>query len=144
MLIFGYGCVCFQLVYRIKADTQLNAQLQRHKNSYSMYPKTDPTPVTSSAPPVSTLYTSPVVRLFPAKSLILYKTCFHDFKSMFERFFIIVKQILKCILFWLLWNTLQNSSAPSAEDVDPEVHVVYCSSQMLAVLLINGNATPCF
>lgn len=27
-----------------------------------MYPKADPTPVTSSAPPVSTLYTSPVVR----------------------------------------------------------------------------------
>lgn len=36
--------------------------LQRQKNSYSVYPKTDPTPVTSSAPPVSTLYTSPVVR----------------------------------------------------------------------------------
>lgn len=38
--------------------------LQRQKNSYPMYPKADPTPVTSSAPPVSTLYTPPVVR-FP-------------------------------------------------------------------------------
>ncbi|XP_051905482.1 hepatocyte growth factor-regulated tyrosine kinase substrate isoform X1 [Hippocampus zosterae] len=47
---------------------------ERMKNSYSVYPKTDPTPVTSSAPPVSTLYTSPV-----------------------------------------------NSSAPSAEEVDPEL-----------------------
>ncbi|XP_069559052.1 hepatocyte growth factor-regulated tyrosine kinase substrate isoform X3 [Brachyistius frenatus] len=52
----------------------LSQQSQRQKNSYSMYPKTDPTPVTSSAPPVSTLYTSPV-----------------------------------------------NSSAPSAEEVDPEL-----------------------
>uniref|UniRef100_A0A7N6FCE9 Hepatocyte growth factor-regulated tyrosine kinase substrate n=1 Tax=Anabas testudineus TaxID=64144 RepID=A0A7N6FCE9_ANATE len=34
--------------------------LQRQKNSYPVYPKADPTPVTSSAPPVSTLYTSPV------------------------------------------------------------------------------------
>uniref|UniRef100_A0A673N5H1 Hepatocyte growth factor-regulated tyrosine kinase substrate n=1 Tax=Sinocyclocheilus rhinocerous TaxID=307959 RepID=A0A673N5H1_9TELE len=46
----------------------------RQKNTYSAYPKADPTPVTSSAPPVSTLYSSPV-----------------------------------------------NSSAPSAEDVDPEL-----------------------
>lgn len=36
---------------------------QRQKNSFSVYPKTDPTPVTSSAPPVNTLYSSPVVRL---------------------------------------------------------------------------------
>ncbi|XP_078807076.1 hepatocyte growth factor-regulated tyrosine kinase substrate isoform X4 [Oryzias latipes] len=54
--------------------TGLHGHLQRHKNSYSVYPKTDPTPVTSSAPPVSTLYTPPV-----------------------------------------------NSSAPLAEDVDPEL-----------------------
>ncbi|XP_067332485.1 hepatocyte growth factor-regulated tyrosine kinase substrate isoform X6 [Channa argus] len=52
----------------------LSQQSQRHKNSYSVYPKADPTPVTSSAPPVSNLYTSPV-----------------------------------------------NSSAPSAEEVDPEL-----------------------
>ncbi|XP_033895313.3 hepatocyte growth factor-regulated tyrosine kinase substrate isoform X10 [Acipenser ruthenus] len=32
----------------------------RQKPTYSVYPKADPTPVTSSAPPVSTLYTSPV------------------------------------------------------------------------------------
>lgn len=35
---------------------------QRQKNPYAMYSKAEPTPVTSSAPPVSTLYTSPVVR----------------------------------------------------------------------------------
>ncbi|XP_038632941.1 hepatocyte growth factor-regulated tyrosine kinase substrate isoform X5 [Scyliorhinus canicula] len=46
----------------------------RQKNTYSMYPKTDPTPVTSSAPPVSSLYSSPV-----------------------------------------------NSSAPTAEEIDPEL-----------------------
>uniref|UniRef100_A0A8B9J545 Hepatocyte growth factor-regulated tyrosine kinase substrate n=1 Tax=Astyanax mexicanus TaxID=7994 RepID=A0A8B9J545_ASTMX len=46
----------------------------RQKNTFCVYPKADPTPVTSSAPPVSTLYSSPV-----------------------------------------------NSSAPSAEDVDPEL-----------------------
>lgn len=34
--------------------------LQRQK-TYSMYPKAEPTPVTSSAPPVSTLYSPPVV-----------------------------------------------------------------------------------
>lgn len=46
----------------IESGTYMCVYLQRHKNSYSMYPKADPTPVTSSAPPVSTLYTSPVVR----------------------------------------------------------------------------------
>uniref|UniRef100_A0A669B2C7 Hepatocyte growth factor-regulated tyrosine kinase substrate n=1 Tax=Oreochromis niloticus TaxID=8128 RepID=A0A669B2C7_ORENI len=56
------------------ALSQSEAEEKERMNSYSMYPKTDPTPVTSSAPPVSTLYTSPV-----------------------------------------------NSSAPSAEDVDPEL-----------------------
>ncbi|KPP58220.1 hypothetical protein Z043_123974, partial [Scleropages formosus] len=52
----------------------LSQQSQRQKTSYSVYPKADPTPVASSAPPVSTLYSSPL-----------------------------------------------NSSAPSAEDVDPEL-----------------------
>lgn len=47
---------------------QLCVHLQRQKNSYTMYPKADPTPVTSSAPPVSTLYTSPVVRRLSGKS----------------------------------------------------------------------------
>ncbi|XP_035262130.1 hepatocyte growth factor-regulated tyrosine kinase substrate-like isoform X3 [Anguilla anguilla] len=46
----------------------------RQKTSYTLYPKAEPTPVTSSAPPVSSLYSSPV-----------------------------------------------NSSAPLAEDVDPEL-----------------------
>lgn len=48
-----------------------------------MYPKVDPTPVTSSAPPVSTLYTPPVVRPllllpFSLAQLIIYHTklCF--------------------------------------------------------------------
>ncbi|XP_041075825.1 hepatocyte growth factor-regulated tyrosine kinase substrate-like isoform X3 [Polyodon spathula] len=36
------------------------------KPTYSVYPKADPTPVTSSAPPVSTLYTSPVNSSAPA------------------------------------------------------------------------------
>ena len=44
------------------SETLLYGHLQKHKNSYSVYPKADPTPVTSSAPPVSTLYTSPMVR----------------------------------------------------------------------------------
>lgn len=35
--------------------------LQRQKTTYSMYPKAEPAPVTSSAPPVSTLYSLPVV-----------------------------------------------------------------------------------
>lgn len=35
--------------------------LQRQKTTYSMYPKAEPTPVTSSAPPASTLYSPPVV-----------------------------------------------------------------------------------
>ncbi|XP_041075827.1 hepatocyte growth factor-regulated tyrosine kinase substrate-like isoform X5 [Polyodon spathula] len=38
----------------------------RQKPTYSVYPKADPTPVTSSAPPVSTLYTSPVNSSAPA------------------------------------------------------------------------------
>uniref|UniRef100_A0A9J8DEY9 Hepatocyte growth factor-regulated tyrosine kinase substrate n=1 Tax=Cyprinus carpio carpio TaxID=630221 RepID=A0A9J8DEY9_CYPCA len=36
--------------------------LQKQKNTYSAYPKVDPTPVTSSAPPASTLYSSHMVR----------------------------------------------------------------------------------
>lgn len=54
----------FLLFYSVdKNDKCLRLFSQRHKNSYPVYPKTDPTPVTSSAPPVSTLYTSPVVKL---------------------------------------------------------------------------------
>uniref|UniRef100_A0A671MV67 Hepatocyte growth factor-regulated tyrosine kinase substrate n=1 Tax=Sinocyclocheilus anshuiensis TaxID=1608454 RepID=A0A671MV67_9TELE len=81
---------CFELLNKDEAALQEEEELQlaialsqseaeekermRQKNTYSAYPKADPTPVTSSAPPVSTLYSSPV-----------------------------------------------NSSAPSAEDVDPEL-----------------------
>ncbi|KAM9296773.1 hepatocyte growth factor-regulated tyrosine kinase substrate [Gastrophryne carolinensis] len=36
----------------------LSQQSQRQKNTYGVYPKAEPTPVTSSAPPVSTLYSS--------------------------------------------------------------------------------------
>ncbi|XP_014886523.1 hepatocyte growth factor-regulated tyrosine kinase substrate isoform X1 [Poecilia latipinna] len=63
-----------QLAIALSQSEAEEKERMRHKNSYSMYPKADPTPVTSSAPPVSTLYTSPV-----------------------------------------------NSSAPSAEEVDPEL-----------------------
>ncbi|XP_075760294.1 hepatocyte growth factor-regulated tyrosine kinase substrate isoform X4 [Pelodiscus sinensis] len=52
----------------------LSQQSQRQKTSYSGYPKAEPAPVTSSAPPASSLYSSPV-----------------------------------------------NSSAPLAEDIDPEL-----------------------
>ncbi|XP_038158509.1 hepatocyte growth factor-regulated tyrosine kinase substrate isoform X5 [Cyprinodon tularosa] len=63
-----------QLAIALSQSEAEEKERMRQKNSYSMYPKADPTPVTSSAPPVSTLYTSPV-----------------------------------------------NSSAPSAEEVDPEL-----------------------
>uniref|UniRef100_A0A8C9Y7H3 Hepatocyte growth factor-regulated tyrosine kinase substrate n=1 Tax=Sander lucioperca TaxID=283035 RepID=A0A8C9Y7H3_SANLU len=63
-----------QLAIALSQSEAEEKERMRQKGSYSMYPKADPTPVTSSAPPVSTLYTSPV-----------------------------------------------NSSAPSAEDVDPEL-----------------------
>ncbi|XP_053157238.1 hepatocyte growth factor-regulated tyrosine kinase substrate isoform X4 [Hemicordylus capensis] len=52
----------------------LSQQSQRQKSTYSTYPKAEPAPTTSSTPPVSTLYSSPV-----------------------------------------------NSSAPLAEDIDPEL-----------------------
>ncbi|XP_003964777.2 hepatocyte growth factor-regulated tyrosine kinase substrate isoform X4 [Takifugu rubripes] len=63
-----------QLAIALSQSEAEEKERMRQKNSYSVYPKTDPTPVTSSAPPVSTLYTPPV-----------------------------------------------NSSAPSAEDIDPEL-----------------------
>ncbi|XP_036003817.1 hepatocyte growth factor-regulated tyrosine kinase substrate isoform X2 [Fundulus heteroclitus] len=63
-----------QLAIALSQSEAEEKERMRQKNSYSMYPKADPTPVTSSAPPVSNLYTSPV-----------------------------------------------NSSAPSAEEVDPEL-----------------------
>ncbi|XP_055041746.1 hepatocyte growth factor-regulated tyrosine kinase substrate isoform X3 [Misgurnus anguillicaudatus] len=63
-----------QLAIALSQSEAEEKERMRQKNPYSAYPKADPTPVTSSAPPVSTLYSSPV-----------------------------------------------NSSAPSAEDVDPEL-----------------------
>ncbi|XP_046895142.1 hepatocyte growth factor-regulated tyrosine kinase substrate isoform X2 [Hypomesus transpacificus] len=63
-----------QLAIALSQSEAEEKERMRQKNSYGVYPKADPTPVTSSAPPVSTLYTCPV-----------------------------------------------NSSAPSAEDVDPEL-----------------------
>ncbi|KAL0993555.1 hypothetical protein UPYG_G00109660 [Umbra pygmaea] len=63
-----------QLAIALSQSEAEEKERMRHKNSYGVYPKTEPTPVTSSAPPVNSLYASPV-----------------------------------------------NSSAPSAEDVDPEL-----------------------
>ncbi|XP_041943232.1 hepatocyte growth factor-regulated tyrosine kinase substrate isoform X9 [Alosa pseudoharengus] len=63
-----------QLAIALSQSEAEEKERMRHKGSYGVYPKAEPTPVTSSAPPVSTLYSSPV-----------------------------------------------NSSAPSAEDVDPEL-----------------------
>ncbi|XP_063076929.1 hepatocyte growth factor-regulated tyrosine kinase substrate isoform X3 [Engraulis encrasicolus] len=63
-----------QLAIALSQSEAEEKERMRQKGSYGVYPKADPTPVTSSAPPVSTLYSSPV-----------------------------------------------NSSAPSAEDVDPEL-----------------------
>ncbi|TRY93198.1 hypothetical protein DNTS_006320 [Danionella cerebrum] len=63
-----------QLAIALSQSEAEEKERMRHKNTYPTYPKADPTPVTSSAPPVSTLYTASV-----------------------------------------------NSSAPSAEEVDPEL-----------------------
>ncbi|CAL8303627.1 unnamed protein product [Merluccius merluccius] len=63
-----------QLAIALSQSEAEEKERARQKGSYSAYPKAEPTPVTSSAPPVSTLYSSPV-----------------------------------------------NSSAPSAEEVDPEL-----------------------
>ncbi|XP_051996038.1 hepatocyte growth factor-regulated tyrosine kinase substrate-like isoform X1 [Xyrauchen texanus] len=63
-----------QLAIALSQSEAEEKERMKHKTTYSAYPKADPTPVTSSAPPVSTLYTTPM-----------------------------------------------NSSAPSAEEVDPEL-----------------------
>uniref|UniRef100_A0A6Q2XIS5 Hepatocyte growth factor-regulated tyrosine kinase substrate n=1 Tax=Esox lucius TaxID=8010 RepID=A0A6Q2XIS5_ESOLU len=63
-----------QLAIALSQSEAEEKERMRQKNSYGVYPKAEPTPVTSSAPPVNSLYSSPV-----------------------------------------------NSSAPSAEDVDPEL-----------------------
>ncbi|KAM9119316.1 hepatocyte growth factor-regulated tyrosine kinase substrate isoform 2-T2 [Pangshura tecta] len=63
-----------QLAIALSQSEAEEKERMRQKTTYSVYPKAEPTPVTSSAPPVSTLYSSPV-----------------------------------------------NSSAPLAEDIDPEL-----------------------
>ncbi|NXA01236.1 HGS kinase, partial [Nesospiza acunhae] len=63
-----------QLAIALSQSEAEEKERMRQKTSYSMYPKAEPTPVTSSAPPVSTLYSPPM-----------------------------------------------NSSAPLAEDIDPEL-----------------------
>uniref|UniRef100_A0A8C8S637 Hepatocyte growth factor-regulated tyrosine kinase substrate n=1 Tax=Pelusios castaneus TaxID=367368 RepID=A0A8C8S637_9SAUR len=63
-----------QLAIALSQSEAEEKERMRQKTTYPVYPKADPTPVTSSAPPVSSLYSSPV-----------------------------------------------NSSAPLAEDIDPEL-----------------------
>ncbi|XP_015211765.1 hepatocyte growth factor-regulated tyrosine kinase substrate isoform X1 [Lepisosteus oculatus] len=63
-----------QLAIALSQSEAEEKERMRQKTTYSVYPKAEPTPVTSSAPPVSTLYSSPV-----------------------------------------------NSSAPTAEEIDPEL-----------------------
>ncbi|XP_075072921.1 hepatocyte growth factor-regulated tyrosine kinase substrate isoform X2 [Mixophyes fleayi] len=63
-----------QLAIALSQSEAEEKERMRHKTTYGMYPKADPTPVTSSAPPVSTLY-----------------------------------------------STVVNSSAPFAEEIDPEL-----------------------
>ncbi|KAG2460828.1 hepatocyte growth factor-regulated tyrosine kinase substrate isoform X1 [Polypterus senegalus] len=55
-----------QLAIALSQSEAEEKERMRQKNSYSTYPKADPTPVTSSAPPVSTLYSSPVNSSAPA------------------------------------------------------------------------------
>ncbi|NWW90112.1 HGS kinase, partial [Rhynochetos jubatus] len=66
-----------QLAIALSQSEAEEKERMRQKTTYSMYPKAEPTPVTSSAPPVSTLYSPPV-----------------------------------------------NSSAPLAEDIEPEVRIL--------------------
>nr|XP_060620369.1 hepatocyte growth factor-regulated tyrosine kinase substrate isoform X2 [Anolis sagrei ordinatus] len=63
-----------QLAIALSQSEAEEKERMRQKSTFSTYPKAEPTPITSSAPPVSTLYSSPV-----------------------------------------------NSSAPLAEDIDPEL-----------------------
>ncbi|KAL2297873.1 hypothetical protein Nmel_016440, partial [Mimus melanotis] len=51
-----------QLAIALSQSEAEEKERMRQKTTYSMYPKAEPTPVTSSAPPVSTLYSPPVVR----------------------------------------------------------------------------------
>lgn len=55
-----------QLAIALSQSEAEEKERMRQKTSYSMYPKADPTPVTSSAPPVSTLYTSTVSSSAPS------------------------------------------------------------------------------
>uniref|UniRef100_A0A3P8ZU61 Hepatocyte growth factor-regulated tyrosine kinase substrate n=1 Tax=Esox lucius TaxID=8010 RepID=A0A3P8ZU61_ESOLU len=51
-----------QLAIALSQSEAEEKERMRQKNSYGVYPKAEPTPVTSSAPPVNSLYSSPVVR----------------------------------------------------------------------------------
>lgn len=55
-----------QLAIALSQSEAEEKERMRQKTSYSMYPKADPPPVTSSAPPVSTLYTSTVSSSAPS------------------------------------------------------------------------------
>ncbi|XP_041077746.1 hepatocyte growth factor-regulated tyrosine kinase substrate-like isoform X6 [Polyodon spathula] len=55
-----------QLAIALSQSEAEEKDRMRQKPTYSVYPKADPTPVTSSAPPVSTLYTSPMNSSAPA------------------------------------------------------------------------------
>uniref|UniRef100_A0A669PSJ6 Hepatocyte growth factor-regulated tyrosine kinase substrate n=1 Tax=Phasianus colchicus TaxID=9054 RepID=A0A669PSJ6_PHACC len=50
-----------QLAIALSQSEAEEKERMRQKTSYSMYPKAEPTPVTSSAPPVGTLYSPPVL-----------------------------------------------------------------------------------
>ncbi|KAG9331345.1 hypothetical protein JZ751_019368 [Albula glossodonta] len=54
-----------QLAIALSQSEAEEKERMRQKTSYSLYPKTEPTPVTSSAPPVSSLYSSPVTSSAP-------------------------------------------------------------------------------
>uniref|UniRef100_A0A8C1Q8F7 Hepatocyte growth factor-regulated tyrosine kinase substrate n=1 Tax=Cyprinus carpio TaxID=7962 RepID=A0A8C1Q8F7_CYPCA len=51
-----------QLAIALSQSEAEEKERKKQKNTYSAYPKVDPTPVTSSAPPASTLYSSHMVR----------------------------------------------------------------------------------
>uniref|UniRef100_A0A8C7HJ43 Hepatocyte growth factor-regulated tyrosine kinase substrate n=1 Tax=Oncorhynchus kisutch TaxID=8019 RepID=A0A8C7HJ43_ONCKI len=50
-----------QLAIALSQSEAEEKERMRQKNSYGVYPKADPAPVTSSAPPVNSLYSSPVL-----------------------------------------------------------------------------------
>ncbi|XP_043925659.1 hepatocyte growth factor-regulated tyrosine kinase substrate [Protopterus annectens] len=55
-----------QLAIALSQSEAEEKERARQKGTYAVYPKADPVPVTSSAPPVSTLYSSPMNSSAPA------------------------------------------------------------------------------